>query len=165
MRGRGIAGDRRRRAAWRRRRGGRGWHCWASRPGRRAQEPEAPAQEAAGRGIGPPLSLRYRFIERYGVDEDAAQARSPGPVPGRLRSRRSGASSEQAQGAPQRQEITFRTIYTERPARIGRQGEVTDTVRRYDMFRAGGAAQADPRMAILLGLTLWYHLRAGAARG
>jgi hypothetical protein len=130
--------------------------------GARAQQAEAPTRVAPAEGSAQPLSLRYRFLERYGLAEDLGR---PDLVVqyrvGSIETVRS--ELERARGAPERREITYRTIYTERPARLGRLGEVIDTVRRYDVFRADGAAQADPRMASFLrGLRLWYHPRAGA---
>jgi hypothetical protein len=126
-----------------------------------AQEPAAPVQEAPAATSDQPLSAKYRFIESYGPDLDLGR-------PDLLVQYKVGSIEtirtevEKARGAPARQEIEYRTIYTERPAQLGRLGEVTDAVRHYDVFRAGGAAQADPRMAMLLrGLKLWYHPRAG----
>jgi hypothetical protein len=126
-----------------------------------AQEPAAPAQGAPAAGSTQPLSAKYRFIEGYGVAEDLGRPdRLVQYQVGSIETIRS--ETEKPRGAPDRQEIEYRTIYTERAARLGRLGEVTDAVRRYDSFRAGGAAQALPQMAILMrGLSLWYHARAG----
>ena len=130
--------------------------------GVRAQGPEVPGPTTQPEGSDQPLSLRYRFIESYGLAEDAGR---PDLIVqyqvGSIETIRR--ELEKERGAPDRQEIEYRTIYTERPTRVARPGEV-DTRRRYDVFRAGGVAQADPRMAILLrGLDLWYHPRAGTA--
>ena len=53
---------------------------------------------------------------------------------------------EKAQGAPEKQQLSQQTIYTERAAKVGRDGEVTDTVRRYDKVRIQQAAPVPPRI-------------------
>ncbi len=135
----------------------------------RAQEPgttpsptpgSAPSQPPTA---APPLSLRYRFVENYGLTTDPAR-------PDQLVAYQVGArqtvreETENPRGAPDRREITTRTVYTERPGQLGRRGEIVATVRRYDGFRILGAGPTDPRLPVLLkGLTLWYHPRPGEA--
>jgi hypothetical protein len=135
-------------------------------PAQGRAERAAPPQGAAADGVpaaGPTQSLssRYRFIESYGLHRDLERPESVIEYKvGSIETFRK--ETEKARGAPERQELEYRTIYTERAALLGRRGEVTDAVRRYETFRAGGLAQSDPRMAGLLqGLTLWYHLRPG----
>lgn len=129
----------------------------------RAQQPEAPPHAAPAAGSEMDLSIRYRFYERYGLIEDLER-------PDQLLQYKVGTIQkvhrevEQARGAPESLDITYHTIYTERPARLGRFGDVTDTIRRYDWFGIEGMTQADPRSALLLkGLTIWYRPRLGAA--
>jgi hypothetical protein len=129
--------------------------------GARAQEPEKTAPRTPAAGSDQPLSLRYRFAEKYSLAEDANR-------PELLWQYQVGMDEtyrieiERPQGAPQQQGLRQRTIYTERPARLGRLGDVTDTVRRYDRYEPlnlDGARQADPRAASLFrDLTLWYRL-------
>jgi hypothetical protein len=128
-----------------------------------AQEPAAPAQDAAAAGSTQPLSLRYRFSEKYALAEDRAQPQSL--VQYQVGSRETiRIETEKAAGAPNRQEVTYQTIYTERPAKIGRLGDATEMVRRYDAFRVQGLRQNEPRLAALFhDLRLWYQFRAGAA--
>jgi hypothetical protein len=128
----------------------------------RAQEPDVPATKPADVGSAQALSLRYRFTEKY------AQV-NPDDQPGLLVQYQVGSietyriETEKPQGAPDRVEETYHTIYTERPAKIGRQGEVTDAVRRYDSFRVRSARPSDARKAALFrDLTLWYQLRGRA---
>lgn len=120
----------------------------------------APAQPPAATAAQP-LSLRYRFVEHYGLAADPTR-------PDQIVAYQVGArqtvreETENPRGAPDRREITMRTVYTERPGQLGRRGEIVATVRRYDGFRILSAAPADPRQPVpLKGLTLWYHPRPG----
>ncbi len=110
------------------------------------------------------MSLRYRFAEKYSLTEDPNR-------PEQLVQYQVGVTDtrrtevERPQGAPQQVGFVQRTIYTERPARLGRVGEVTDAVRRYDRydrFSLNGTRQADPRVTSLFrDLTLWYRVQSG----
>jgi len=131
--------------------------------GVRAQQAEAPQPAGAAPPDVQDLSLRYRFIERYGLTEDLGR-------PDQLVQYQVGTFEtikheiEQPRGAPARQEITYQTVYTERPAKLGRLGEVTDTVRRYDLFRPVATGPASPRAAMMLkDLMLWFHPRSAGA--
>ena len=79
------------------------------------------------------LSLRYRFIEKYSPTEDPNH-------PELITQYRVGivetqkTESEKPQGAPDRAEISRHTIYTERAAQVGKLGEMSSAVRRYDKF-------------------------------
>ena len=67
--------------------------------------------------------------------------------------------TEQAEGAPDREEVTYRTVYTERPAKVGRLGEVVDAVRRYDKFQVTAARALNAGMSSMFrDLKIWYHL-------
>jgi hypothetical protein len=138
-------------------------------PGRsRAQE--TPAKAEAAKGSDPaqvqesvePLSVRYRFSETYSVDEKPAKPELIGSYQvGSLETVR--VEVEKAQGAPDRNEGTIQAIYTERPAKVTKLGEVTDLIRYYDEFRPGGSFQAVPAQPPLVkGLLLWCRFqRAG----
>jgi hypothetical protein len=109
------------------------------------------------------LSTRYRFLEKYGLDRDSAK-------PELITQYQVGAletiktETEKAQGAPDRTELTTRTIYTERPAKVSRLGEVTDAVRRYEVYRIQGTLKNLSRAASWFkDLSIWYRLRAGRA--
>ena len=132
----------------------------------RAQEPDpgargAPTAGAPAAGSPEPLSLRYRFTERYSLTEDPSQPDAV--VQYQVGSRETvRLETEKPQGAPERAELSYHTIYTERPTKVGKLGEVSDAVRRYDSFRVTGARKADARTAGLLRhLNLDYRPRAG----
>src|SRR5262249_17921221 len=81
----------------------------------------APAPRAPAAGSAEPLSLRYRFSERYGVAEDPARPELLVQYKvGVIETIRS--ETEKAQGAPDRTGYTYRLIYTERPAKTSRNG-------------------------------------------
>lgn len=128
-----------------------------------AQQPAAaPGADPGGGENDLALSYRYRFSEKYDVVEDANQ---PDVIVqyqvGAIETMR--VEIEKANGAPDREEVKYRTIYTERPAKVGRQGEVVDAVRRYDSFRVASARPDHARYArFFKDLGVWYHLRPGS---
>ena len=132
----------------------------------KAQEPDTgtrgtPAPAAPAAVSAEPLSLRYRFTEKYSVTEDPnrPEVLVQYQVGSRETWRR---ETEKPQVPPDREEQAYHTIYTERPAKVGKLGEVSEAVRHYDSFRVSDARNADARMAGLLrDLTLDYRLRAG----
>lgn len=133
--------------------------------GARAQQPAAiPSADAAAAGgeNDLALSLRYRFSEKYGVAEDPNQ---PDLIVqyqvGAIETKR--IEIEKPTGAPDRQEFKYRTLYTERPTKVGRLSEVVDAVRRYDSFRVA-ASRPDPgnNAGLLKDMSVWYHLRPGS---
>ncbi len=108
------------------------------------------------------LSTRFRFIERYAVEPVRAKPEFLGQYQVAIRETIK-LATEKKQGAPERTESGFHTIFTERPAKIGIGGEVVDAVRHYDAFRAL-PDRSKPGDAIPLeGLTLWFHPRPGKA--
>lgn len=121
------------------------------------------AQESRGTRSEPgelaqALSTRYRFVERYASTEDRAR-------PEILTQYRVGVrevyriAREQPQAAPQRDETTLQSIYTERIARVER-GVVTDLVRRYDRVNLKTTLPLRPfKDRWLEGLTIWYRIR------
>jgi hypothetical protein len=122
-------------------------------PASPSQEPEAASAED--------LSMRYRFIERYSTTEDPDH-------PERITQYRVGlretqkAEREKQQGAPIRSQIAWQTIYTERAAQVGKQGELTSAIRRYDRFQMKEMASARaPKVPLFEGLTLLYRLQLG----
>jgi hypothetical protein len=108
--------------------------------------------------------LRYRFAEKYSPNEDPSR-------PELLVQYQVGANEsyrieeERAQGAPQQSGWIKRAIYTERPARLGRVGDVTDAIRRYDRFELAGldgVRPVDPRAASLFqNVIVWYRHQQG----
>ncbi len=115
----------------------------------KAAEP-APALDTTGA-----LSLRYRFIEAYSVDENPSKPELIGSYQvGSLETINS--EEERAQGAPVRKGYNVRVLYTERAAKVTKFGEVTDLVRRYDDFRVGGDLAVLPATPPLLkDLSIW----------
>ncbi len=70
--------------------------------------------------------------------------------------------TEKSQGAPDQTGFSYRSIYTERPAKVGRLGEVTDSVRRYDRFEpfslSGTRLTNAVAASFFQGLTVWYQV-------
>ena len=139
-------------------------------PPNRSRAQEAPAKAEAPKESEPakqdqeavePLSVRYRFIETYSDEEKPARPDMIGPYQvGSLETVQF--EDEKPQGAPDRNEGTIQVIYTERPAKVTKLGEVTDLIRYYDEFRPGGtfnAVRATP--PLVKGLTLWCRLHKG----
>jgi hypothetical protein len=118
-----------------------------------AQEPEPASAEA--------LSVRYRFSERYSTTEAPDH-------PERITQYRVGVHEtqknerEKQQGAPDRSQIEWRTIYTERAAQVNKLGGLTSVVRRYDRFQVKETATArSPKIPPFEGLSIWYQLQPG----
>lgn len=115
--------------------------------------PESPTQEAASAEA---LSLHYRFIERYSATEDPRH-------PELLTQYRVGlietqkTEREKQQGAPDRFQVSHRTIYTERVADASKMGDLTSAVRRYDRFKMDEVAPNQrPKIPYFEGLTILY---------
>src|SRR5262245_37305721 len=103
-----------------------GWGLAQAGPSAGQEPPagaEAPPQPAPAQPqeSAEPLSTRYRFLEKYGLAADPAK-------PELITQYQVGAletiktETEKAQGAPDRTEFTTQTIYTERPAKVGKLG-------------------------------------------
>jgi hypothetical protein len=127
--------------------------------------PQAPVLPQAAQESPPvtadALSSKYRLIEKYSTTDDPAH-------PELITQYRVGVLEtqktvrEKAQGAPDREEITHQTIYTERVAQVGKLGEATSTVRRYDRFFMKELATARPSKPPLLeGLTVLLRRQTG----
>jgi hypothetical protein len=117
------------------------------------QEPAPVAAEA--------LSLRYRFIEKYGTAEapenpDLITQYRVGIIETQKTER------EKAQGAPDRAEISRRTIYTERAAQVAK-GELVSAVRRYDRFAIKDATTTvrPAKTPLFEGLTILLRRQSG----
>jgi hypothetical protein len=126
-----------------------------------AQDPESKSVEQPGDAQA--LSMRYRFVERYSAQEDAAR-------PEVLTQYRVGsrdtvtAVREKPQGAPDRAEKSVQVIYTERVAKVSNQGMVAEVVRRYDRVNFRTTLPIPPsKTKRLEGLTVLYRLQNRAA--
>ena len=127
---------------------------------RRESAPDAPSQEPEP-ASAEALSVRYRFIERYGLTEEPDH-------PERITQYRVGLNEtqkivhEKQQGAPDRSQFSRQTIYTERPAQVGKFGEVISAVRRYDKFKLKGIATTRaPKVPFFEGLAILYKVLPG----
>ncbi len=131
--------------------------AWAQQP-----DPGPRAAPAEGDGGAQPLSLRYRFTERYGATEDAGRPELIVEYQvGTIETIR--VEREKAEGAPDRDEVTYRAVYTERPAKVGRLGELVDAVRRYDKFQVTSTRANDAQVSRMFrDLKIWYHLGPSA---
>jgi hypothetical protein len=121
-----------------------------------AQDPEAKLEPS---GDAPPLSARYRFLERYTVETDPTKRREA------LSQYRVGSretvkiARERPQGTPERDESSLQMIYTERAARLARDGTVSEVVRRYDRVNFKTTLAIRPfKTKWLEGLTILYRL-------
>ncbi len=96
---------------------------------------------AGGQGPAPAeapvdaLSVRYRFTEKYATTEDPKNPELISEYKVACRATVK-TVTEKPQGAPAQSQTSSQMIYTERPAKVGRLGEVTHAVRRYDTFIA-----------------------------
>jgi hypothetical protein len=136
-----------------------GWAV-AARGQDKPEAPQAKPEPAQGQPAVD-LSTRLRFVERYAPPGEKADSEAIGQYKVAIREAIK-QTREKPQGAPDRTEEVYQTIYTERAARVAGSAEVTDTVRRYEAFRKTPDASkpTDPRP--LEGLTLWYHSGAGS---
>jgi hypothetical protein len=126
-----------------------------------ATDPNDRVSSQAQQESDPAISVRYRFIEKYSVNDDPAR-------PELLSQYRVGVRAtqkeerEKAQGAPERSEFSHLTVYTERPAQVNKLGQVTSTVRRYDRFRrTQKTAIKAPPTPLMEGLTIAYRFQPG----
>jgi hypothetical protein len=105
------------------------------------------------------LSARYRFIETYAVADDPAHPEVVTTYQVGVGLKRK-TVTERRQGAPVIEETAQGVIYTERPAKVDRRGEVVEAIRRYDVVNLGLPAGAYPfKPPLLQGLTIWYERR------
>jgi hypothetical protein len=109
-------------------------------------------------GDAPPLSARYRFIERYTVEADPKR-------PEALSQYRVGSRDtvrvvrDRPQGTPERDESSLQMIYTERAAKLARDGTVGEAVRRYDRVNFKTTLPIQPfKTKFLEGLMILYRL-------
>ena len=140
--------------------------AWAQdTPAKKAEELRGVPAE--GQGPAPAeapvdaLSVRYRFTEKYAITEDLEQPEliSEYKVASRATFK---IVAEKPQGAPAQSQTSSQMIYTERPAKVTKLGEVTDAVRRYDAFRIKAMTPPrPPKPPWYQGLTIWYHRRPG----
>jgi hypothetical protein len=121
------------------------------------------AVDDAGRGEVQPLSLRYRFAERYIETPDAAHPEWLTQYQVGVREKVK-VVREKPQGAPARAETSLQTIYTERIMKSNPNRVATDVVRRYD--RAVVSTTLPLRREyrnpkLLEQLSLWYRIQPG----
>ncbi|MDR3634247.1 MAG: hypothetical protein P4L84_10600, partial [Isosphaeraceae bacterium] len=119
-----------------------------------------PPPRASGSATVADPGTRFKFIERYATEPDKTKPEVLSHYRVAVLETIKG-TTEKAQGAPDRSEIAFRTIYTERPARVGSgaAGDVLDAVRHYDTFRPVPDRSRPVDARPLEGLTVWYHPR------
>jgi hypothetical protein len=130
--------------------------AWAQ-DDRRDAEAQSPPLSAFAPESAEALSVRYRFVETYGVEEDPSQ---PDLITQYQVGVRENFKSvrEKAQGAPDRTESSTLTVYTERSAKVSKSGEISDAVRRYDRFdQKGLRLGAAEKAPLFQGLTTWIH--------
>ncbi|OJW07056.1 MAG: hypothetical protein BGO49_27775 [Planctomycetales bacterium 71-10] len=136
-------------------------------PAAEAPAAEAPPAQAAPEeppsGEAQPLSLWYHFTERY------VAAASPAH-PAWLSQYQVGVrekikfSQERAEGAPESNEVTLQTIYTERAVKTTPTNAASDVVRRYERAQLSTTLKGhrpfqNPKF--LEQLMLWYRVRPG----
>ncbi|AMV36391.1 hypothetical protein [Planctomyces sp. SH-PL62] len=119
--------------------------------------------DAAKQGEVQPLSLRYRFGERYTETPDPTRPEWMTQYQVGVREKIK-VAREKPQGAPDRAETTLQSIYTERVMKAAPNRTATDVVRRYD--RALITTTLPMRRQyqnpkLLEQLSLWYRLKPG----
>ncbi|MFI5460874.1 MAG: hypothetical protein ACHRXM_36145, partial [Isosphaerales bacterium] len=119
-----------------------------------AQKESVPASSEA-------LSARYLFSETYSPNEDPEKryliTQFEVAILETLKMVR-----DKAQGAPDVEQKSRKTIYTERAAQVSKIGELTDAVRRYDTVRTEETPLLHPlKPPFLQGLRIWHHRRPG----
>jgi hypothetical protein len=129
------------------------------------QKKAAPVPSAAERDemldAAQAVSTAYKFAERYGVEDDPTR-------PELITQYRVGMQHtakflrEKAQVAPERNQWSRTSLYTERIAKVTRSGEPSDLIRRYDrIILSKELLPARPlNPPWLEGLTIWYQRRA-----
>jgi len=125
-------------------------------------EPAPDAEANLGQGQAQPLSLRYRFIERYSDKSDPDN-------PSLLNEYHVGSREkfkfmrERPQGAPERNETTLQTIYTELVTKLDQKRIPTEVVRRYDksQFTTTLPLPHFQKPGLFEGLNLVYQLAPG----
>ncbi len=105
------------------------------------------------------LSSRYKFSERYGLNDDPARPELITQYRVGVREKTKWVN-DKAQAAPDRFERNRLFIYSERAAQVGRNGEPNALVRRYDFVQfKDGTPMRRLNPPFLEGLTVWYHRR------
>lgn len=127
--------------------------AWAQAPRPEAEAP--PPRPVTALGADEALSMRYRFLEKYGVEQDPSQpdvlTEYQVGIRETLKSVR-----EKPQGAPDRVEWSTTTVYTERAAKVDKTGDLSDAVRRYENFNQKGMVYAESAKAPLFkDLSVW----------
>lgn len=124
---------------------------------------DAPVPEEAQTGEAQPLSLWYQFAERY--------VTAPVPAhPAWLSQYQVGVREkikftvERVQGAPESNEVSLQTIYTERAVKTTPANAASDVVRRYERAQLSTTLKAhrsfqNPKF--LEQLMLWYRIKPG----
>jgi hypothetical protein len=128
--------------------------AWAQE-NRREAAPEQPAA-APAQGAAEALSVRYRFRETYGVEEDPTRPDLVTQYQVGIRESFK-AVREKPQGAPDRVDWSTQTIYSERAAKVNKNGDVVDAIRRYDKFNQKGLISASDAAPLFQSLTVWVH--------
>ena len=115
-------------------------------------------RKAALEAVGA-LSTRYKFVERYGIEDDPR-------LPQMLTQYRVGMLEttkyeiERPQGAPERSQRSRTIVYAERAAKVGKLGEPIDLIRRDDKVVLRDLVQPRPvNPPLLQGLTILYRYR------
>jgi hypothetical protein len=120
-----------------------------------AQEPAAKAADQQGDAQA--LSMHYRFSERYTDDPAKPDLLSQYQVASRDTVK---VTTDKPQGAPEQNETVLHTIYTERVAKMAKEGQVSSMVRRYDKANFKTTVQIRPyKKKMLEGLTILYTLQ------
>lgn len=136
--------------------------AWSRAAAQEQVQDQGPAQQPE-LGQIQPLSLRYKFVEKYAEAADPAH-------PERLTQYQVGTrekiqiARDVPQGAPERVQTTLQTIYTERVVKARPNGSASDVVRRYDQSRLSTTVPAVRQFrnpGLLEQLTIWYRVNPG----
>jgi hypothetical protein len=105
------------------------------------------------------LSARYRFQEKYIVVDNPAQPEQLSQYEVATRETAK-ITRERPQGAPEFDQTELKSIYTERVAKINKDGTVGELVRRYDTVKLKSTVEFTKyKTPYLEGLTVLYRLQ------
>ncbi|MGC8643489.1 MAG: hypothetical protein ACP5XB_26835, partial [Isosphaeraceae bacterium] len=119
---------------------------------------QEPAPKAAAQpGDAQALSAHYRFLERYTDDPTKTDFLNSYRVATletvKMR-------TENPQGAPSSNQMVVQTIYTERVAKLTKDGQVAELIRRYDRASLKSTLEIRPfKTKLLENMTILYRLQ------
>jgi hypothetical protein len=130
-----------------------------AQPPNAADSPAATQDTQAEPGAAGALSIRYRFRESYSVNPDPAHPERVSEYEVGMR-QKFRTVVDMPQGAPDRQETFYQTIYVEHAAKVSDAGDLMAALRRYDKYSMKGPEAVHPsKIPLFQGLTILAQAR------